>query len=300
MAEMDQGIKRLIQTRPADVLALALPDVEYLGTLPVDVATEPQLVLDTLLRVRDRDVICAVDLEAEARPTGDIGRRLYEYGARASIVTGLPIISVVLWLEANGVAPISPYELRTPSHLVANWHYIGIKLYDLSSQALLDLGLPGLLPLVPFTRGGADLDTIERTAELVQQRVPADEAEILESLLMVFAARSFDTSVLLAMLRRLHMSTEIIEKSAFYQEALAKGRAQGIEQGIERGIEQGIERGKTEGLREAAWFALNGRFSALSDDVREAIAGADAPTLEALLLHVATDSIEQVQGRLGL
>ncbi len=52
MAEMDQGIKRLIQTRPVDVLALALPDVEYLGTQPIDVATEPQLVLDTLLRVR--------------------------------------------------------------------------------------------------------------------------------------------------------------------------------------------------------------------------------------------------------
>ncbi|MGZ3601772.1 MAG: hypothetical protein ACXWQR_10030 [Ktedonobacterales bacterium] len=107
MAEMDQGIKRLIQTRPADMLALALPNVEYLGTLPIDVATEPQLVLDTLLRVRDRGMMCAVDLEAEARPTADIGRRLYEYGTRASIVTNLPIISVVFWLERNGVAPIS-------------------------------------------------------------------------------------------------------------------------------------------------------------------------------------------------
>src|SRR5579859_2662187 len=131
VAEMDQGIKRLIQTRPADILALALPDVEYLGTLPTDVATEPQRVLDTLLRVRDGGAICAVDLEAEARPTIDIGRRLYEYGTRASIVTSLPVISVVLWLEPNGVAPTSPYELRTPNRLVANWHYIGIKLYEL-------------------------------------------------------------------------------------------------------------------------------------------------------------------------
>jgi len=69
------------------VLALALPGAEYLGTLPVDIATEPQLVLDTLLRIRYEDVECAVDVEAEARPRPDIGRRLFEYGARASILT---------------------------------------------------------------------------------------------------------------------------------------------------------------------------------------------------------------------
>lgn len=105
MAEMDQGIKRLLQTHPADVLAFAVPGAEYLGTMPIDVATEPQLVLDTLLRVRYQGVECAVDLEAEAHPQRDIGRRCFEYGSRASIVTGLPIISVVLWLEANGTPP---------------------------------------------------------------------------------------------------------------------------------------------------------------------------------------------------
>ncbi|MGZ3716485.1 MAG: hypothetical protein ACXVA4_13775, partial [Ktedonobacterales bacterium] len=111
------------------------------------------------------------------------------------------------------------------------------------AEYLLELGLPGLLPLVPFTRGGADLSTIEQTAELVQQRVSVDEAQILESLLFVFAARNFEASVLLAMMRSLQMSTEIIEKSAFYQEALARGRTQGIEQGIEQGKAEGMRQG---------------------------------------------------------
>jgi hypothetical protein len=53
-------------------------------------------VLDTLLRIRYEEVECAVDVEAEAQPPSDIGRRLFEYGARASIVTALPVISVVL------------------------------------------------------------------------------------------------------------------------------------------------------------------------------------------------------------
>src|SRR5579859_1943317 len=102
MPEMDQGIKRLIQTHPQDILELALPGATYMGTLPTDVATEAQLMLDTLLRVSYLSEDCAVDIEAEARPTRDIGRRLYEYGARANIATGLPVISVVLWLEPNG------------------------------------------------------------------------------------------------------------------------------------------------------------------------------------------------------
>ena len=100
----------------------------------MDVATEPQLVLDTLLRVRYEGVECAVDVEAEARPHPDIGRRLFEYGARATIVTGLPVISVVVWLEPNGKPAPSPYELRAGSRLIATWHFVGIELYRVPAQ----------------------------------------------------------------------------------------------------------------------------------------------------------------------
>ena len=48
MAEKDQGAKAIIQMRPADFIKKLLPDTEYLGPLETDVATEPQLVLDTL------------------------------------------------------------------------------------------------------------------------------------------------------------------------------------------------------------------------------------------------------------
>lgn len=45
---MDQGIKRLLQMRAADVLEYVLPGCRYVRPMPIDVATEPQLVLDTL------------------------------------------------------------------------------------------------------------------------------------------------------------------------------------------------------------------------------------------------------------
>lgn len=157
---------------------------------------------------------------------------------------------------------------------------------------LLDGGLPGLLPLIPFTSGGADLSIIERTAELVQKRASANEAEILESLLFVFAARAFDASVLLAMMRRLHMSTEIIEKSAFYQEALAKG--------MEQGMEQGIEQGKAAGLRDAILVILRARFGEPTSDLTQTLGSAHSAALEDVLRHALDETLDQVRVRLGL
>lgn len=140
MADMDQGIKRLIQTHPADVLALALPDAEHLDVLTTDVAAEPQLMLDTLQRIRYQGVECAANIEAEARPRPDMPRRCFEYGARASIIHGLPVVSIVLWLEPGGAIPASPYELRAGDRLIATWHFIGIEVYRLRAADLLARG----------------------------------------------------------------------------------------------------------------------------------------------------------------
>ena len=291
MPDMDQGIKRLVQRYAADVLALALPGAEYLGTIPTDVATEPQLTLDTLLRVRYHGVECAVDLEAEARPKPDIGRRLFEYGARANIVTGLPVISVVLWLEPDGGAPSSPYELFAADRLVAAWHFIGIELYRQPAQMLLDSGLVGLLPLVPFT-SGVTRDVIERTAELVKETAPKANLGELEALLLVFAGRKYDSEFLQSVVRRLFMSTEILEKSSLYQEWVQTAREQGIEQGREQGV--------ASGLRDAALLTLRARLGELPQEIADAVARAPVPVLQELLAHVTSDTPEQLRARLGL
>src|SRR5579872_4699359 len=164
MAEMDQGIKRLIQTHPRDILAFTVPEAEYLGTLPVDVATERQLVLDSLLRVRIAGVECAVDVEAEASPQADIAKRLFEYGSRVQTTLELPVISVVFWLHANGKPPASPYRVQVGKRRIVDWYFDGIALYDMPAQTPLERGITGLLPLVPFCRDGGTLEAIERAA----------------------------------------------------------------------------------------------------------------------------------------
>ena len=292
MADMDQGIKRLIQTHPADVLALALPDAEHLGVLTTDFAAEPQLMLDTLQRIRYQGVECAANIEAEARPRPDMPRRCFEYGARASIIHGLPVISIVLWLEPGGAIPASPYELRAGDRLIATWHFIGIEVYRLRAADLLARGQVGLLPLVAFTDDGKSLATVEAVAQAVQQRASSQDVAELELLLALFSARALGTETVLEMIRRLFVNTEILEESPLYHYL--------VKRATEQGMAQGMAQGEERGLREGALTVLRGRFGDPAADIAQAISVASREILTAILLNAATDTLAQVRERLGL
>lgn len=300
MAEMDQGIKRLVQTHPADLLAFVLPGAEYLGTLPVDVATEPQLVLDTLLHVRVEGIECAVDLEAEARPQADIARRLYKYGARVNIVTELPVFSVVVWLEPGGMPPASPYEVHVGRRTLHTWSFIDIELYKLPAQSLFAPRLLGLLPLVPFSADGKELSVIEQAALIIKDQAPADEMATLEALLAVFGARTFGPDAMRALLGRVLMNTDILETSPLYQEWMREATEKGMAQGMAQGMVQGMAQGMAQGLREGTLIALRGRFGELPPDVEEAVSRTTEDVLADALAHVGTDTIEQMRSRFGL
>src|SRR5579872_236536 len=142
---MDQGVKRLFQMCTEDILAFIFPEssIEFLGMAPTDVATEPQLTLDTLpIVIIDGDE-CIVDVEFEAQPTPTIGKRLDDYAARATIVHDKPVISVVIWMTPHGAPPTSPYTVKVGKYLISQRHFIGIELYKLSAEQLLALGRQG-------------------------------------------------------------------------------------------------------------------------------------------------------------
>ena len=302
MAEMDQGIKRLLQSHPAEILALALPGVEYLEPMPAEVATEPQLLMDTLFRVRYEGVVCAVNVEAQLYPDPTMPRRCFEYGSRVSVVTGLPALSVVLWLERRGAIPAPPYEMRVGSWLQATWQFTNIEVYDLPARDILAAGQPGLLPLVPFMRE-SDLTVIESAARIVKEKSAPVEASELASLLAVFGSRRFGNDAMRALIRRLFMSTEVLDTSPLYREwvekAQAEGMAQGMAQGIAEGREEGIAEGEAQGLREAIQAMLESRFQTLDEDLLALIAAADLPTLRAAVRHVALDSLDEARAHLS-
>lgn len=55
-----------------------------------------------------------------------------------------------------------------------------------------------------------------------------------------------------------------------------------------------------EGMRKSVRLAVQGRFGVLSEDLRAAIQHAGEEALEAVLTHIATDTLEQLQARLSV
>jgi len=229
-----------------------------------------------------------VDIEAEAQPRPDIGERLADYAARAKVVTGLKVISVVLWLNAGGAPPPSPYEDRLADPLLGTRHFFGVAVYQLPAEMLLARGHAGLIPLVPFTPEGGDPAMIERAARAIKERVSAaTEVQELESLLTVFASRTIGEAQATDIIRRLFMSTEILETSPIYQRLVEQGR------------EEGREQGREEGVRAAVLLVLRGRFDPLPFEVERAVGAASRAALEDTLRHAASEDLERIQARLN-
>lgn len=288
MAEMDQGLKRAVTMRPEDWLAFTLTNgtVVYLGMAPTDVATEPQRILDTLLRVTYDGVECLVNIEFEARPGDDIGERLHLYAARATSIHKLKVISVVFWLTPSGQAPTSPTRVAIGNLPLYDQHFIGIEAYRLAApdlMALAEQGAYGLLPLVPFSNGGETLEAAERAARLALTSAPTEQAEPLAVLVGVFAARKLGQNVAEAMLRRLLMSSNTLELSPLYLKWVEEGREKGLE----------------EGLRNSARLILQGRFGAVPPEMEAAIVAASHAQLDDFMLHAATETLDELRTRLG-
>lgn len=69
---------------------------------------------------------------------------------------------------------------------------------------------------------------------------------------------------------------------------------------FEEGEREGKREGERQMARRMALIALEGRFGPVSDELRAAIDAADAATLQEIVAHIATESLDQVRARLGL
>ncbi len=168
MGEVDQSFKRLFLMRVDSLLEWLLGDIKDVAPLPTDLATERQLLPDTLYRATFEGVPCIVNVEVQSEPDEEMPRRLYLYAARASHQYNLPVISIVIWVFNRGPVSSSPYQMRVGSRLSGEWHFDSFKLYEQSPQTLLTAGLPGILPLVPLTRGATEADAEAAMQQLKQ------------------------------------------------------------------------------------------------------------------------------------
>lgn len=286
MGATDQIFKRLLQDFAQAVIQLAFDTAGDVEGLPSELAIERQLLPDSLFRATVDGIKCLVNIEAQFEPDDEMPRRCYEYAARAWLAYHLPVLSLVIYVYPRGAITPGPFQMnvgRWPSGL---WNVYNLELYKLTPADLLGLDLPGLLPLVPLTKGAtwSDAEEAMRRATAVQ---PVESAQLLGNLLGILLGEATGDKAGANTLYWRYFMT-------FYERLLDELPS------IREAKEEAKAEGELLALREVALRTLANRFGSVPVEVEQALQAADKERLFDVATHAGTDTLEQVRVRLNL
>lgn len=200
-----------------------------------------------------------LEIEFQTYHDSDMAERLLRYNVLARSEYKLPVWSVVIYLLKDGNVPKSPLIWRiSTGEKVLEFHFESIELGDISPAELISIGQPGLLPLLPLTKDGAN----RRVAETMFTELEATgKAELIPigGTLASYIFSKKDIGDLNWLQRRLRSMHDIIRESPYYQEIRKEGRDEGLEEGLEKGREEG----QLEALRQTVIDIVVERFPRL-------------------------------------
>ena len=112
--QWDSLIKLLVEANKQDLVSLLLPGAMFERELNTEMQSRV-LEADLLYVVNWNGVEVIMHVEFQKRRDGNMGRRLWEYNAQATIISGLPVCSFVIYLQRDGNVVESPYNIVRPS-----------------------------------------------------------------------------------------------------------------------------------------------------------------------------------------
>jgi hypothetical protein len=215
-------------------------------------------------------------IELQTKADADIGERLAEYAIRLWRRDHLPVHSVVIFLRPVRAVPQSPFVVDLMGQEALRYVFDVLRLWEIPAESVLDTPYVDLWPLsslMAHTTVASILATAERIAAT---HVSPQERSDLAGLLVLLAGLRFPPDLILDALRRNPMIEDLVKQSSVAGVLI------------------------DEGMRKSVRLAMQGGFGPLDEDVLAAIQRADKATLENVLIHIATDTLEQVRARLGL
>ncbi len=269
MGDYDTTFKRLAAARPKDMARLFLGyRPRALTPIPGDLPAMRH-ELDFAARIGGARRRFILHVECERQPGPGFARRLLEYHALLHARERLPVLSAVLSFRGRARArPLATeqyrYEVAGERPIV--FRYRVFHLPAIEAQRLLDLGLPGLFPLVPLARHGTERAVLAEAVSAIRRRAPEDVRADLTAALAVFAGVAGNRKLVYDLVR-----IEEMKKSVIYQDILAEGRAQGVAEGRAQGVAEGRAQGIAEGRAEAVLRVLGRRFGRVPEEVRRRV-----------------------------
>ena len=174
-----------------------------------------------------------VHIEFQTYNDADMAERLLRYNVLVRSEYNLPVLSFVIYLLSDGKVPQSPLSWTVPGgQEVLQFHFRSIELSELLPEDLLKIGHPGLLPLLPLTKGGASREVTQRMFTEIEATNQAELLTIGSTLASLVFSKE-NPADLEWLHRRLHEMNNILRESPFYQEILQEGREEGLQEGLE-------------------------------------------------------------------
>lgn len=253
----DDIMKRLFFANPQHFISWLVPGAIVLGERNV-VLKSRTLEVDTLYTIRMNGVAMILHVEFQRRSDVEMGKRLWEYNAMATITSGLPVQTIVMYLKKDRKVDEAPYRLELPNGGVSHvFYYRRIMLWELEKEVFQQPGLEGLLPLLPLTKDGMRREVVD---EVIERLIASNKTDLLP-LSYLLASLVFEKPGEREWLdRRFAMFQDILRESYVYQTILREG----LEEGLEQGRVQGLEQGRVQTLRQTLMTYVETRFPTLA------------------------------------
>jgi predicted transposase YdaD len=279
----DDSLRNLVRASPQAFVSLVLRNAHVSGQLPHKLKTW-KLEVDSLVEVTYEGQKMLVHFEFQTFNDATMAERMLRYNVLIRSEYSLPVLSCVIYLLRDGNVPETPLQWTVPTgQPVLDFYFESIRVGEWSSEELLQRGEPGLLPLLPLTRGGTSR---QMTAMMFTSLEAAGQKELMAiggslASLMFNRENRADLAWLHRRLREMH---NLLRESPYYQEILQEGR----EEGLKEGLEEGLEKGKLEGLRTSLLAIVQARFPKIVRLAKGQAAIIDDPKeLESLAVKVS-------------
>ncbi len=225
----DDTMKRLIRAHPQHFVSWVLKDAIFKAALSIELKNWTREA-DFLLDVIQNEQQMLVHMEFQSREDEDMAQRLLEYNVLATREHGRPVLSCLIYLRKDSRIAESPLIWELPDgQKILYFHFIIIKLWEITAEELIQTNLTGLLPLVPLTKDGYQFEVID---EVATKLAALKEYNLLEDALR-FASLVFkEGSDHECLNRRFAMYKDILEDSWIVQEERLEGELRGLHRAI--------------------------------------------------------------------
>jgi len=217
----DDTMKRLVRENPQHFVRWLLKGAQFKDFLSIELKSWT-IEADALLCValaNGKELL--LHIEFQSTDDTNMAQRLLEYNILATHEHKKNVYSCVIYLRKANNVPKSPLIWMTPNgYEILKFHFVVIELWELLAEDIMEMGLVGLLPLIPLTKNGKEYIATEKMIETIV----AEQPGLLEWA-KIFAGLVFKDQADHEWLeRKFAMYDDIISESWVIQEAIQKGR----------------------------------------------------------------------------